>query len=77
MTSRFGDLPDLYTFECSACVISHIEPAVVAAKSDATEDQKAHQKSSSDLLTLLGRLDAIEGKRFLRRSSKRLRQTVH
>jgi hypothetical protein len=77
MTSRFGDLPDLYTFECSACGLSHIEPAVVAAKLDATEDQKAHQKSSSDLLTLLGRLDAIEGNQLFRRSRKRLRQTVH
>jgi hypothetical protein len=28
MTSRFGDLPDLYTFECRACGVSHIEPAL-------------------------------------------------
>jgi hypothetical protein len=27
ITSRFGDLPDLYTFECQACGLSHIEPA--------------------------------------------------
>src|SRR5215469_10187895 len=26
ITSRFGDLPDLYTFECRACGVSHIEP---------------------------------------------------
>jgi hypothetical protein len=25
--SRFGDLPDLYTFECRACGVSHIETA--------------------------------------------------
>jgi hypothetical protein len=25
ITSRFGDLPDLYTFECRACGVSHIE----------------------------------------------------
>ena len=25
ITSRFDDLPDLYTFECSACGVSHIE----------------------------------------------------
>jgi hypothetical protein len=30
MTSRFGDLPDLYTFECRACDVSHIEPALSA-----------------------------------------------
>jgi hypothetical protein len=27
ITSRFGDLPDLYTFECRACGVSHIETA--------------------------------------------------
>src|SRR5262249_60651209 len=26
-TPRFGDLPDLYTFECRACGVSHIEAA--------------------------------------------------
>jgi hypothetical protein len=26
-TSRFGDLPELYTFECRACGVSHIEAA--------------------------------------------------
>ena len=25
ITSRFDDLPDLYTFECQACDVSHIE----------------------------------------------------
>jgi hypothetical protein len=25
ITSRFDDLPDLYTFECRACGVSHIE----------------------------------------------------
>jgi GcrA cell cycle regulator len=25
VTSRFGDLPDLYTFECRDCGVSHIE----------------------------------------------------
>lgn len=28
ITSRFGDLPDLYTFECRTCGVSHIEPAL-------------------------------------------------
>ena len=26
ITSRFGELPDLYIFECRACGVSHIEP---------------------------------------------------
>ena len=28
ITSRFGGLPDLYTFECRACGVSHIEAGV-------------------------------------------------
>jgi hypothetical protein len=28
ITSRFDDLPDLYTFECSACGVSHIEASL-------------------------------------------------
>ena len=76
-TSRFGDLPDLYTFECSACGVSHFEPALVAVKLDATKGRQVHQKSSSGLLTLLGRLDAIEGNQLFRSSRRRLRQTVH
>src|SRR5260370_19312749 len=28
ITSRFGDLPDLYAFECRLCGLSHIEAAV-------------------------------------------------
>jgi hypothetical protein len=35
ITSRFGDLPDLYTFECRACGVSHIEPALSASIIDA------------------------------------------
>jgi|SRR5215470_17232843 len=31
ITSRFGDLPDIYTFECRACGVSHIEPALSAS----------------------------------------------
>jgi len=31
ITSRFGDLPDLYSFECRACGVSHIEPALSAS----------------------------------------------
>jgi hypothetical protein len=31
ITSRFGDLPDLYAFECQACGMSHIEAAYVEA----------------------------------------------
>jgi len=35
MTSRFGDLPDLYTFECRTCGVSHIEPALSVPIMDA------------------------------------------
>ena len=31
ITSRFGDLPELYTFECRACDLSHIEAAYIEA----------------------------------------------
>ena len=31
ITSRFGDLPDLYTFECRTCGVSHIETALSAS----------------------------------------------
>jgi hypothetical protein len=37
VTSRFGDLPDLYTFECRACGVSHIEPALSASIAGALE----------------------------------------
>ena len=29
ITSRFDELPELYTFECQACGVSHIEAAVL------------------------------------------------
>jgi hypothetical protein len=29
MTSRFSGLPDLYTFECRACGVAHIEAATI------------------------------------------------
>jgi hypothetical protein len=35
ITSRFGDLPDLYTFECRACGVAHIEPALSTSIMDA------------------------------------------
>jgi hypothetical protein len=31
ITLRFGDLPELYTFECRACGLSHIEAAYIEA----------------------------------------------
>jgi len=31
ITSRFSELPDLYTFECRACAVSHIEPSLSAS----------------------------------------------
>lgn len=37
ITSRFDDLPDLYTFECRSCGVSHIEPALFAVNLDVSE----------------------------------------
>jgi len=37
ITSRFDDLPDLYTFECGSCGVSHIEPALFAVNLDVSE----------------------------------------
>jgi hypothetical protein len=77
ITSRFDDLPDLYTFECHSCGASQVELALLAVKLDAAGDRQVPQKSSSGFVTLLGRLDAIEGNQLFRTSRKRLRQTVH
>jgi len=35
ITSRCGDLPDLYTFECRSCGVSQIEPTLSASVIDA------------------------------------------
>jgi hypothetical protein len=37
ITSRFGDLPDLYTFECRACGASHIELGFSASTAGALQ----------------------------------------
>jgi hypothetical protein len=50
ITSRFDDLPDLYTFGCRGCGVSHIEPAL-ALKLDAIKDNQLSEKPS--LQTLL------------------------
>jgi hypothetical protein len=76
ITSR-DNLPDLYTFECRTCGVSLIESALVAATLDSVEDQQVYQKSSPGFVSLLGKLDAIEGNQLLRASRKRLRQTLH
>jgi len=31
VTERFGDLPDLYTFECRACGVAHFEAGCIVA----------------------------------------------
>jgi len=31
ITSRFDELPELYTFECRACGVSHTEAALLSA----------------------------------------------
>jgi hypothetical protein len=69
ITSRFEDLPDLYTFECRSCGVSHIEPAPLAVKLDAA-DQSSEKASSA---TLLGKLDVLEGSQSFRACRKRPR----
>jgi hypothetical protein len=63
ITSRFDDLPDVYTFECRSCGVSHIEPAL------SIQGDRLSEKSS--LPTLFGKLDALEGSHLLRGFSKR------
>jgi hypothetical protein len=74
ITSRFGDKPDLHTFECRGCGVSQIELALLAVTLDAVNDHQVPQKSSPHFLSLLGRLDAIEGSQLFRRCRKRLGQ---
>jgi hypothetical protein len=71
ITSRFDDLPDLYTFECRGCGVSHIEPALVAVNLDAIRDNPLSEKSSYQLF--LGKLDALEGSHLVRAFRKRRR----
>ena len=59
ITSRFDDLPDLYTFECSSCGLSHIEAAPFAVKLDSIEGNQLSEKAS--VATLFSRLDVLEG----------------
>jgi hypothetical protein len=68
ITSRFDDLPDLYTFECRGCGVSHIEPVPFTVKLDAITDNQ----EDASLPTLFGRLDALEGSQILRTCRKRL-----
>jgi hypothetical protein len=71
ITSRFDDLPDLYTFECRGCGVSHIEPAPFAVKLDVIADNQISEKTSWP--TLFSRLDAVEGGQILRACRKRPR----
>lgn len=71
ITSRFDDLPDLYTFECRGCGESHIEPAPFAVKLDVIADNQVSETAS--LPTFFSRLDALEGSQILRACRKRLR----
>ena len=69
ITSRFEDLPDLYTFEFRSCGVSHIEAAPLAVKLDAA-DQSSEKAS---LPTLFSKLDVLEGSQLFRACRKRLR----
>ena len=69
ITSRFDNLPDLYTFECRGCGVSHFEAAPLAVKLNAA-DQSSEKPS---LPTLFSRLDVLEGSQLFRACRKRLR----
>jgi hypothetical protein len=71
ITSRFGDLLDLYTFECRGCGVSHIEPALFAVNLDVIEDKQLSEKPSAP--PFFSKLDALEGSQILRACRKRLR----
>jgi len=71
ITSRFDNLPDLYTFECRGCGESHIEPAPFAVKLGVIEGNQLSKKSSLGML--FSKLDALEGAQILRACRKRLR----
>ena len=71
ITARFDDLPDLYTFECRSCGVSHIEAALIALELDAIKDNQLSEKSS--LPNLVGKLDTLEGSHLLRGFRKRRR----
>jgi hypothetical protein len=43
VTQRFGDLPDLYTFECRACGVSHIEAGCKVADLELENQQTGVQ----------------------------------
>jgi hypothetical protein len=40
-TSRFGNLPDLYIFECRACGVSHIDGVEIETVQTAVREQIA------------------------------------
>jgi hypothetical protein len=71
ITSRSDDLPDLYTFECRGCDVSHIEAAPLVVKLDATEGNQSFEKAS--LPALFSKLDVLEGSQLFRACRKRLR----
>ncbi len=73
ITSRFEDLRELYTFECSGCGVSHIEPAPFPMKLDAIEGNQLSE--TARLPTFFSKLDVLEGSHLLRAFRKR--QRVH
>ena len=70
ITSRFDDLPDLYTFECRGCGVSHIEAEPIAVKLEAEGSQSSEKAS---LPALFSKLDVLEGSPLFRACRKRLR----
>jgi len=46
ITSRFGGLPDVYTFECRVFGLTHIEAAIVALGTEGPIHDAFHSSSS-------------------------------
>ena len=73
VTARFNDLPDLYTFECRVCGVSHIEagckaadlePETQATRVQTHELEKHHCRwpvKGTDAETLFCGADRVEG----------------
>jgi GcrA cell cycle regulator len=82
VTSRFGDLPDLYTFECGTCGVAHIdagcpiadiEPEKPATRVQTHELEKHHCRwpvKGADAKTFFCGADRVEGSSYCARHSR-------
>ena len=58
ITSRFGDLPDLYTFECRACGVSHVEAGCSVAELEPENQATRVRRTGSRNITAAGQSKA-------------------